>query len=862
METFPSFNRRGPSTPAILTLREKSLGEQMRMSGIINQTVWWAKVLALAVALLLCNLAHAEPSGEQRLRIGVRADYYPFEFVDKSGEPNGFSVELFQAVAREMNLSYSFSIERMRELWNLTSEGRINVLLSVPRGLEQQRNLLLGIEHSEDTSALFVRKGVPIPSSLEEAADLSMLVVHSGSAEQILAEHHFSTPLVRVETIKEGLELLGKGKYDALMTSKLVGTLQLQELNISNVVAGPSLPNSRRSLAFAVKENDGALVQRLNQGLAIIRATGEYQTIYDKWFGPHLPWWQSTHTLLIALLVAIGIILVWSGWVVTLRIAVNRRSRELTAHKANLERMVETRTSDLMRSEIRFRSYFEQATIGICVTAPNRRFREANHRASEIFGYTHEELLKKTWVEITHTDDLVEEERLLTNIAAGFDTSYVLEKRFLRSDGTYLWCSTEVRAVKKEDGSTDYMLKLVQDISERKQADEALREATKTAELANQAKSQFLANMSHELRTPMNGIFGMADLLGTTNLNADQRKFLDIIVSSSDRLLSVINDILDLSRVESGKMELIPARFNLRELMFEKQEIYRAVALRKNVAFNLSIPVDLPETVIGDAHRIDQVLCNLLNNAVKFTESGTISLAASIRELDGERLKLRFSVSDTGIGIPAEKMGMLFSYFGQLDMSLTKKYGGTGLGLAISKALAQQMGGDCFAESVTGRGSTFHFDLTLALPTGERPPVSEPPQQSSAEGSPNPSARLLLVEDDLVSQLVIAEFCKQQGFQLKTTSSAHEALEALAECPFDLILMDIQLPDVSGIELATTVRERFGDAMPIIATTAYSQKSQEEALRKIRLDGFFQKPYNLQALLNLIIDVLDKKSPF
>lgn len=811
------------------------------------------------VSLLISLFAHAAPQDEKPLLVGVRADYYPFEFVDKSGEPGGFSVELFRAIAREMNLPYTLSIERVHRLWSEASEGRINVLLSIPRELGQNRNMTLSLSHSEDSSAIFVRKGIHPPASLEEAAGLSLLVVHSGTAEQILLAQRFQTPVVRVETIKEGLELLHRGSYDALITSKLVGTILLHDLDFSDVVVGPPLPNSHRGLAFAITNERSDLLASLNQGLAILRATGEYQKIYDKWFGPLLPWWQSTRALLIALLFAIGIILVWSGWVITLRIAVNRRSRELTQHKENLEKTVEERTYDLKRSEAKFRSYFEQATIGICVTGANRRFLLANNRACEIFGYSHAELLETSWDSITYHDDLKFEESQLAQLALGMTESYMLDKRFVRKDGTLLWCSTEVRAVKREDGSIDYLLELVQDISVRKQSEEALREATRTAELANQAKSQFLANMSHELRTPMNGIFGMADLLGTTHLSDEQRKFLGYITSSSERLLSIINDILDLSRVESGKMALVPAEFSLHKLLLEKKEIYETVTRRKNLTFKVEAPPELPDRVIGDAQRIDQVLCNLLNNAVKFTETGTISLSAAIIAADESRLRLRFSVLDTGIGIPSEKMEMLFTYFGQLDMSLTKKYGGTGLGLAISKALAQQMEGDCFAEIMTEGGSLFHFELTLGLPldSAAAKTVSRPGETD--EPVTHQPAHILLVEDDPVSQLVIAEFCRLRSFTLTTAGNAHDALEALANSNFDLILMDIQLPDTSGIELAATVRERHGQEIPIIAATAYSQKSQEEHLKDGQFDNFVQKPFNLQSLHKLIVETLHNK---
>jgi PAS domain S-box-containing protein len=838
-----------------------------------------AKAFFFAFLLVTSNTVFAQSKHSSSVVVGTRIEDYPYEYVEKSGEPAGFAIDIFKAVAREMNISYSFSAGRVSELRQQFQDGQIDVITALGTISNRDDTMDFSSSYAEDSSVFFARKGITPPESLQKATDLSLMVHRASALESELIAQHYPAAFVRVDDLKEGFQLLENGRYDILLASKIIGSLTQHNLDLRNISAGPTLPEFNRKMAFAVRKGNTALLEKLNQGLLLIKASGEYQRIYDKWMTPFLPWWQNSRYLQFALFLALGFMLLWISWIITLRVAVARRSRELSVqnkalaneilarqeaqeelarHKNELETTVVERTFELSRSEAKFRGYFEQATIGICIISPKSRYLQVNDRACEIHGYSREEMLSLNWEDTCFGDDLKNEIELFESVLKREVESYVIDKRIVRKNGALLWVSTELRAVFNASGTIDYILKLVQDISERKAAEERLFDAMRAAEEANAAKSEFLANMSHELRTPMNGIFAMSDLLATTSLTEEQRKYLGYVMSSSERLLAIINDLLDLARIESRKMELFPSCFSLRKLLTDKQEVYGVVAKNKNIAFEVFIPKNLPETVIGDQMRIDQVICNLLNNAIKFTEKGKIDLKVTIRNHTPNNLSLRLSISDTGIGIPSDKIEKLFTYFGQLDMSLTKKYGGTGLGLAISRSLAQKMNGDCSVESTFGVGSTFHFDLVLDLPA---PNSETSPTQFLQENlnAPLPSVSLLVVEDDVGCQQVVKELCGVLDLKLTLAANGEEALQMLAHNRFDLILMDIQLPDMSGFELSKKIRDEFNISIPIVASTAYTHFSKNDFVA-VGIHHYLRKPYSFQSFVDTIRTALKQNN--
>jgi signal transduction histidine kinase/ActR/RegA family two-component response regulator len=383
--------------------------------------------------------------------------------------------------------------------------------------------------------------------------------------------------------------------------------------------------------------------------------------------------------------------------------------------------------------------------------------------------------------------------------------------------------------------------------------------AQRSAEAANSSKTAFLANMSHEIRTPMNGILGYADLALRSDSVEEQKECLETIRSSGDALLSILNDVLDLSKIESGKFAILSEPFSLRGLLRDAGKVFDFRFREKGLRFELSVSDSLPDLLMGDALRLRQILLNLLGNAVKFTEEGAIGLAATGEEAGG-KIYLRLTVSDSGIGIPPEKQEMIFKAFQQADDSTSKKYGGTGLGLSICAKLVELMGGKIELESAAGQGSRFSVLVPLAA-AAERRSVGRAAQEAS-EKFIEP-LRILLAEDNPVNQKLAVKLLEKQGHTVTMVGDGRRAVEAFGNGSFDLILMDIHMPGMDGLEAAKRIRELEGSAhrTPIIALTALAMAGDREVCLAAGMDGFVAKPIRLNELWSEVIAVRRRAKP-
>ncbi|MES2320466.1 MAG: ATP-binding protein [Pseudomonadota bacterium] len=489
----------------------------------------------------------------------------------------------------------------------------------------------------------------------------------------------------------------------------------------------------------------------------------------------------------------------------------------------------------------------------------NRQFQQFYHLTREqLMGARIEDFTPPSWASVTLEEDelawrtglMISSERRVTQIDPPIDL--VVNRIVINS------------------GGESYLLGFSIDVSEQRAARDAMQRAVESAQAASRAKSEFLANMSHEIRTPMNGILGMTELVLESPLQPEQRDDIGLVKASADALLTIVNDILDFSKIEAGKLDLEEVPFDLRTLV---RDTLRSMALRaqqKGLQLHCEVPAHLPRTVKGDPGRLRQVLINLLGNAIKFTQQGSVTLALSQGEETDDHCDIGFAVSDTGIGIPLDKQKLIFEAFSQVDGSTTRQFGGTGLGLTICRRLVILMRGDIAVSSEPGKGSTFRFsvplqhaatqlqadadetELELGPAMASLPAALPLPEPAQEQGN---GLRILLAEDNPVNQRLALRLLEKGGHRITLVDNGVDALERAMQGGFDLILMDVQMPALDGLTATRRIRQwesTHGGHVPIVAMTARAMQGDRERCLEAGMDDYMSKPIDSERLRQLV----------
>ena len=514
----------------------------------------------------------------------------------------------------------------------------------------------------------------------------------------------------------------------------------------------------------------------------------------------------------------------------------------------------------LKKKEKEYQQIVESANDAIYRSDQNGKFNYANPLLEEITGYSNKELMSMHLTELVAEEHKSKIEEFYRTQSLNLEANTYKEFIIKSKTGKKIWLGQNVQAIIK-NGHVASFTGVARDITEIKEIQSELVNAKEVAEDSARSKEMFLANMSHEIRTPMNAIIGMTNLLTESDLTKKQHEYLNAIQTSGDNLLVIINDILDISKIESGKLEMEKIDFDFKELLQNTKKSIELKAEEKDLIFSLNIQDEIPNILISDPVRLNQILINLLGNSIKFTNSGSIELKCSLLSEKDNSIEMKIEVIDTGVGIDAEKLDKIFESFSQEDQSTTRKFGGTGLGLSISRQLVELLGGELKVKSQYGKGSNFFF--TLNIPIGTKV-IKKTRIVIDTETNPLRNKNVLLVEDNEINRFLATTVLAKWDINVDIAEDGQIAVEKVKENNYDVILMDIQMPVMGGVEATQVIRNALHLDVPIIALTANAVKGDREEFLNAGMDDYISKPFDASILFNklvsFVIDPISKSA--
>lgn len=806
------------------------------------------------IAIILINsfLISTIPSGvegsaHKTVVFGSIPDIPPYIFNDSLGHPSGYAVDIVVAVTEELGWRSVIKLEDASLLKEHLSSEKIDALILFAFSEEREKNYSFSIPYHESRYSIFINSTDIDRFNSTITRDLQPVTQKLSIVYYFMKSRYPENSIVITGKPIDSLSYISREKNSFTILNKYIGLYLIKQNGIENVTAvGDPVFVERYHFAALKKNSD--IIQSLNEGLNLIRINGRYNSIYAKWFTVLDK--ESSYdkkvvkTIPLILVLILFVYLLFVSW--TLKKKIRHQNSMLSVE---LEKYSESEKA-LMESEEKSRLIIENAPVGILHFNIDGELTSYNESFIKLTGITREELPVYSLKDFFENKSVNLLESVLNGKPAYYEGVYYSER---------LKTSTQVRTmftpVILSDGTITGGIGIIEDNTARKKYEEELLQAKEVAESASDIKTDFLANMSHEVRTPLNGILGMLQLIQTTGVTEEQANYIDVAIKSGMRLTRLLNDILDLSRIETDRLVLTETKFSLNSVINFIQERYEKECEEKGIKLSLTIGDTTPDEIIGDEIRIRQILVNLVSNSVKFTKTGFISVKINAEDIScyGE-INIIINVKDTGIGITDSMMSRIFEPFRQGENSYRRAFQGAGLGLTLVRHLVNLMNGNIKIDSTPGIGTSVECVLKVKLPENQQ--LIPKPLREESHGGDGSTKTVLIAEDERINRLALKRILEKTGFRVLEAENGLKALEILDSETPDCILMDIQMPEMDGIEATRIIRNdaRFSkkSGVPIIALTAYTMPEDRSRISSAGIDDYISKPINMEYLIKTL----------